>query len=204
MSCVSFIANGFGMGSSKQPDGRSVMKSTQTQAWGWLAAGVLALGLNGIYQDAGAAWVHRNLDGVMAQIAGESGAVLALATGRADWFMAKANLGAARNETASCRIASAVARAQTRIARARGGMADFEAMSARQEAAMARMEANRARIEAQVARVRFSPVAFNVANGPVICPRVRVSIPRMSIPAMPGVRIPAPEMNFDLSGRGPI
>src|SRR5258707_12527920 len=105
--CVSFIANGFGMGSSKQPDGRSAMKSTQTQAWGWLAAGVLALGLNGIYQDGGAAWVHRNVDRVMAQIASESGAVLALATGRADWFMAKANLEAARTKTASCRIASA-------------------------------------------------------------------------------------------------
>ncbi len=179
------------------------MKSTQTEAWGWLAAGVLALGLNGIYQDGGAAWVHRNVDRVMAQIAHESGAVLALATGRADWFMAKANLEAARNETASCRIASAVARARSRIA-AQGGMADFESMSARQEAAMARMEANRARIEAQVARVGFSPVAFNVANGPVICPRVRVSIPRVKIPAMPGVRIPAPEMNFDSSGHGPI
>ncbi len=30
-----------------------------TQGWGWLAAGVLALGLNGIYQDGGAAWAHR-------------------------------------------------------------------------------------------------------------------------------------------------
>src|SRR6267154_536780 len=82
--CVSFIANGFGMGSSKQPDGRSAMKSTQTEAWGWLAAGVLALGLNGIYQDGGAEWVRRDVDGIIARIADRSEAVLALAAGRAD------------------------------------------------------------------------------------------------------------------------
>jgi hypothetical protein len=37
------------------------------QAWGWLAAGVLALGLNGIYQDGGAAWAHRAVTQVMAR-----------------------------------------------------------------------------------------------------------------------------------------
>ncbi len=83
------------------------MKSTQTQAWGWLAAGVLALGLNGIYQDGGAAWVHRHVDGVVARIADRSEGVLALATGRAEWYLAKANPLAARNQTASCRVATA-------------------------------------------------------------------------------------------------
>ena len=38
-----------------------------TQAWGWLAAGVLALGLNGMYQDGGAAWAQR----VVNQVTGE-------------------------------------------------------------------------------------------------------------------------------------
>jgi hypothetical protein len=36
-----------------------------TQAWGWLAAGVLALGLNGIYHDGGAAWAHRAVGRVL-------------------------------------------------------------------------------------------------------------------------------------------
>jgi hypothetical protein len=177
--------------------GDKVMKTTQ--AWGWLAAGVLALGLNGIYQDGGAAWMRRNVDGVIARIADRSGAVLALAAGRADWFAAKANLLGVRNETASCRVASAVARFQTKIARTQGGLAEFEAMAAREEAALARLEANRARIEAQVARVRFSPVAFDAARIPVICPRVRVNTPRM-----PVVKIPAPVVNFGSSGGGPI
>jgi len=97
--------------------GDKVMKTTQ--AWGWLAAGVLALGLNGIYQDGGAEWVHRNVDGAIARIADRSEAVLALAAGRADWFAAKAGVLGVRNETASCRVASAMARFQTKIARRR-------------------------------------------------------------------------------------
>jgi len=107
--------------------GDKVMKTTQ--AWGWLAAGVLALGLNGIYQDGGAVWVHRNVDGAIARIADRSGAVLALAAGRADWFAAKAGVLGVRNETASCRVASAMDRFQTKIARTQDGVAEFEAMS---------------------------------------------------------------------------
>src|ERR1700686_170340 len=142
----------------------------KSEAWGWLAAGVLALGLNGVYHEGGAAWMHRNVERVIARVADQSGAVLALATGRADWFMAKANLAAARNETGACGMATAMARMQTQMVRAHGGMANFEAMSAREEAAMARVEADRARIEAQVARVRFSQVAFDAGKIPVICP----------------------------------
>jgi hypothetical protein len=177
--------------------GDKVMKSTQ--AWAWLAAGVLALGLNGIYQDGGAEWVHRNVDGVIARIADRSGAVLALAAGRADWFAAKAGALGVRNETASCRVASAMARFQTKIARTQDGVAEFEAMSAREEAALARFEANRERIETEVARVRFSPVAFSAVNGPVVCPRVRVNIPRVH-----GMRVPVSGVNFESSSGGPI
>jgi len=58
-------------------------------------------------------------------------------------------------------------------------------MSAREEAAMARVEANRARVESQVARVRFAPAAFNAVRIPVVaCPRVRVNIPRVGVPAV--------------------
>jgi hypothetical protein len=176
--------------------GDKTMKNTQ--AWGWLAAGVLALGLNGIYQDGGAAWAHRAVGQVTARIADRSEAVLALASGRVDWFMARANRVAARDETASCRLATAVARFQTRIARTQTGLASFEAMSAREEAQFARLEANRARMEAQISRVRFAP-AFNTLEIPAICPRVRVRIPRA-----PVVRIPAPVVHLDTPGLGPV
>src|ERR1039458_1068039 len=83
------------------------MKSTQ--AWGWLAAGVMALGLNGFYHDGGAAWAHRAVDQGMAGVSERTEGVVALAAGRADWFVAKAQTVAARDETASCRLAEAVA-----------------------------------------------------------------------------------------------
>lgn len=176
-----------------------------TQAYGWLVAGVLALGLNGVYHDGGAVWAHRAVDRVIGQIADRSGAVLALATGHAEWFMAKANVMAARNETASCRLATAAARFQGKMARMQGGLAQFEAMSWREEAAMARMEAIRARIEAQAARVRVAPVAFDMVEIPAVCPRVRVNIPRVNIPRI-SVEVPSvniPEVHVDL-GTGPV
>ncbi|MGA7360644.1 MAG: hypothetical protein WBW70_17435, partial [Candidatus Sulfotelmatobacter sp.] len=120
-----------------------------TRGWGWLAAGVLALGLNGIYQDGGAAWAHRAVGQVMARISDRSEAVIALASGHADWFFAKSRMVAARDETASCRLATTVARFQTKITRKPTGFAPFEEMSAREEARLARLEADRARIETQ-------------------------------------------------------
>jgi hypothetical protein len=203
------FANGFGRGSSNLPDGDKAMKNTQ--GWGWLAAGVLALGLNGMYLDGGAAWAHRNVDGVMARVANRAEAVIALAWGRADRFVTRASLVAARDETTSCRFATTMARlqtkmAQTKIARTQNGMARFEAMSARQEETLARVEANRARIEAQVARI-LAPVAFHSITSPVVaCPRVRVNVnvPRVPIPEAPVVKIPAPVVEVEMKGAGPV
>jgi hypothetical protein len=147
------------------------MKSTQ--AWTWLTAGVLALGLNGFYHDGGAAWAHRGVDRVAGQVANRTEAVLALASGRADWFAAKTNMVVAKNETSSCRLATTMARYQLHLARAQSGMACFQAMTAREEAAFSRMGPSRARVEAAMARVRVEPAAFDIE-----CPRVRVSVSR--------------------------
>jgi hypothetical protein len=147
------------------------MKSTQ--AWVWLTAGVLALGLNGFYHDGGAAWAHRAVDRVGGQVANRTEAVLALASGRADWFAAKTNIQVAKNETSSCRLATAMARYQLHMAHAQSGMARLQAMTAREEAAFSRVEAGRARMEAAMTRVRVEPAAFDIE-----CPRVRVSISR--------------------------
>jgi hypothetical protein len=172
-----------------------------TQAWGWLAAGVLALGLNGIYHDGGACWARVAVSRVVNQIEERTGPVLALAAGRADLFLARTGMIAAREETASCRLATAVARVRGRIARAQGGFARMEAMSAREEAAMARVEANRARIEAAMTRVRWTPAAFETMRIPVACPRVRVSVPRVSVPRIPVVNVPEIHVNL---GAGPV
>lgn len=175
-----------------------------TQAWGWLAAGVLALGLNGFYHDGGAAWAHRAVDRVMAHVADRSEGVLAMATGRADWLMSKANLAAARHETASCRLLTSAERLNTKMARMESRLPAMESISAREEAAMARMEANRARIEAQVTPVHITPVReFAALKVPVTCSRVRIRVPRIHIPQS-RVRVELPTLSLEASGAGPI
>jgi hypothetical protein len=173
-----------------------------TQGWGWLAAGVLALGLNGFYQDGGLARAHQIVDAAIERVADRPGSLVELASERVERFVQNADLVVARDETASCRLAAAVARFQGKIARTQSGMAQIEAMSARQEAAMARVEVERARIEARVARVRMMPVALNTLEIPVVaCPRVRVNVPRVRVPRVP--MIPAPVVRVETGG-GPI
>ena len=173
----------------------------KTKGWGWLTAGVLALGLNGFYQDGGAAWAHRVVD----RVAGETGTFADLASARFDRLEERISLVAARNETASCRLATSMARFQNQIARTQTGMSRFEAMSARQEAAVARVEAKRARIEDQMVHLEFAsgissdmfrPVVVRAIKVPVVCPRVRVNVPRV-----PVVKIPAPMVRVDLGNR---
>jgi hypothetical protein len=173
---------------------------TTRQGWGWLTAGVLALGLNGFYLDGGAVWAHKIVD----QVAERSGALVDLASERVDQVMEGANLVAARDEDASSRLAAAVARLETRIARTQTGLAHFGAMSARQEAVLARAQAERARIEADMVRVQiatgvFRPMMVRVMQAPVVCPRVQVSVPRV-----PMVKIPAPVVHVVVLGAGPV
>ncbi len=177
------------------------------QAWGWLAAGVMALGLNGFYQDGGAAWAHRAVSSVVDRVEERTGPALAMLTGRVEWLAASNRARIAREETSSCRFATAMARVQTRMARTHNSAAQFEAMSARREALVAkleaeraRMEADRSRIEARFERMRFSP-AIAMTKTTVACPRVRVSIPRVSIPDLSEF---SPEVRVNISGAGPI
>jgi hypothetical protein len=169
------------------------------QAWGWLTAGVLALGLNGFYHDAGAEWAHRIVDRVVYG----SAAVVALASGRADQFLQQAKMVVARDETQSCRLGTAMARLQARVARTDTGLARFEAMSAREEAQLARVEANRARIEALAARSEFGtfvqPINFHAPNVSVICPPVRVNVPRM-----PMIKMQPAVVHVRTIGTGPV
>lgn len=151
-----------------------------TQAWGWLTAGVLALGLNGFYQDGGAAWAHRILDHAVGRIEARVQPVLAVALA-----MAQPDRIVARTETAampasfvqqepavSCRLGSAMARVQNKLVRTQTRFADLEKISARHEVALARMEANRERMEAHLDRLQFTPAMF-VTNdfSAASCPR---------------------------------
>src|ERR1035438_5810818 len=100
-----------------------------TQAWGWLAAGVLAAGLNASYHQGGLEWAHQIAD----RFEHSSAAVLDLASGHADQFVSEARLLTDRDETSSCRLGTTLARVQSKIARSRRQLDNFEATSAREE-----------------------------------------------------------------------
>jgi hypothetical protein len=175
------------------------------QAWGWLAAGVLAAGLNATYHDGGLQWAHRIAD----RICDNSASVVALASGSADRFLAEVRMPTARNEAASCPLTAVMARVRSRIERPQGRFDRFEAMSAREEAQQARLEANRARMEARMAAhashfrfatTEFAPGTFKAMAAPVVCPRVRVNIPKLPMAEMPII----PEIHVEVAGTGPV
>ena len=147
-------------------------------------------------------WAHEIAD----RVGHNTGAVLALATGRADEFMAEARkLNVDRHES-QCPLTAAMAQVQSSVDQSQFEFDGFQAMSDREQAQLARLEANRARIEAQVqaklARVRFVEANFNpvVVQVPEItCPRVRVNIPRI-----PRIKVPAPAVHVEFSGPGPV
>ena len=147
-------------------------------------------------------WAHEIVD----RVAHNTRAVLALATGRADQFMAEARMLNVERHASQCPLTAAMAQVQSAVDQSQSEFDGFQAMSDREQAKLARLEANRARIEAQVqaklAHVRFVEANFNpvVVKVPEItCPRVRVNIPRM-----PRIKVPAPTVRVEYSGPGPV
>lgn len=177
----------------------------KTQAWGWLVVAVLAAGLNASYYDGGLQWAHRFAD----RVENTSASVLTLASQGVDQIRSEAQLVTAQNETASCRLAAALARVQAKVARTQVGLDRFEVMSAREQAQLARLEANRARMEAQIAvqadhlripMADFNPVVLRSIQVPVVCPRVRINVPRM-----PAMKMPvAPVVHVEIVNAGPV
>lgn len=174
------------------------MNRHMTQAWGWLAAGVLAAGLNATYHDGGLQRVHQ----IANRVENHTAAVVAYASGRADQFLAETRLLTTRDETVACpltRVRSMIAQSPE----------VFDVMSAREEGQSARFEANRARMEARIAArtahfriapVAFAQVALRAIPAPVVCPRIRVNIPRLPMIKMPVM----PEIHIESSSAGPI
>jgi hypothetical protein len=193
----------------------------RTQAWGWLAAAVLAAGLNSSYHDGGLQWAHEIANSVQHN----ANAVLALATGRADQFLAEARmlqLDRSQNrafdaedtsvnvKVRHCPFAAAIARAQNSFDQSKAEFDDLQALSAREQAELARLEANRARIEAEVEaklasrqfardKVRFADDNFSVADSdftPVVVQVPRIHCPRVhvAIPRIPRVRVQIPRI----------
>jgi len=201
----------------------------KTQAWGWLGAAVLAAGLNSSYHNGGLQWAHEIAD----RVQHNTGAVLALATGRADEFLAEAAMLkvdrgtdiATNNEESQCPFSSAWASARNSFNRSQAEFDRFQALSDREQARLARLEANRARIEAQVqaklARVHLADNSFRFENGdfsfadvsvaPAVaemprihCPRVRVAASHVPRVRVRIPRIETPVVQVDNGNDGPI
>jgi hypothetical protein len=188
----------------------------KTQAWGWLVAGVLAAGLNASYHDGGLQWAHEIAD----RVEHGSAAVAALASGNAERFLAEAQLVAAKNETASCRLSTA---ARARLARGENRFPSFykftafNNMTAQQNAQLAWLDANSDRMEAQIqaqvdaqtARihipaVNFRPVVVRVPEVPA-CPRIHLNNIRVNVPRTPSVHVSVPQIDVDVeSSNDPI
>lgn len=188
------------------------MKSIQ--GLGWLAAGVVALGLNGFYHDGGLALAHRVAD----RISASSEAIVARASERTDELVARVEMVPAVEQTRSCRLTNAAAHLQTRIARVQAkfdgvesaradkAFARFAAMSDREQADMHLLQANRTLVEARAAHFRlagFDPVVVKVSRVPVVCPRVRVLVPRIEI-SQPDIHVSMPSIRISTSGQGPL
>lgn len=200
----------------------------KTQAWGWLTAAVLAAGLNSSYQNGGMPWAHEVVD----RVQHNTSAVLALATGRADQFLAEARMLRVDRRKQECPFEAVMAEAQRSFDRSQSEFDQFQALSDREQAQLARLEAKRARIEAQVqsklARIQFADNGFNLtttsfandnfsfandgADSVVVqvprirCPHLRVNaqrIPRVRV-RIPRIDVPAPVVEVSNSGTGPI
>lgn len=154
----------------------------KTQAWGWLAVGVLSAGLNASYHDGGMEWAHRIAD----RVEHNTNAVLALATGRADRFLIEANQVTSREAPTSCRLAMAVAPVQAGFSWSGAEFDRFQALSDREQARLERLEARRARMEAQLVRVRMPEV--KLSSVVVHVPEVS-ACPQIKVPAVPAVHV---------------
>ena len=170
----------------------------KTQAWGWLAAAVMAAGLNASYHDGGLQWAHQFIN----QVTYNAGTVIALASGRVDQLQSQAPMLAAQNERSRCPLTAALQRVEMKFDRSEMTFDDnVEVMSARQQAQLARLAADRARIEARVARIRIPAFTFN----PVVVPSPHVSVcPRIRVSAPPMPAIKAPMVHIEMPGTGPV
>jgi hypothetical protein len=178
------------------------------KAWYWLAAGVLALGLNGAYQDGQLGWTH--------VIADRATAAVERVTMRGQHLLAMAEIMLGRNtdtfgntfgraETALERVQNKivcdrVARAQRQIAMAhvRGQLAEAKVQ---QRMAMVQMKMDRVRMMGDRTRQfrdcdGFSKVVVNVPD-----------LPKIDLSNIPDIEVPeVPEVNVvvDMSSKEPI
>ena len=175
------------------------------KAWYWLAAGVLALGLNGAYQDGQMGWAHVLVDRAAASVER-----LALS---GQHFVAMAEVMLGREPHAFANTQAAIERVQERIACNRIAQAQSHMATARvrEQLAEANVQRKMAMVQMRMGRVRAMSIEkasrFRDCDG---FSKVVVNMPDLSniqMPNIPDIQIPdLPEVNVgvDTQSKEPI
>lgn len=162
------------------------------KAWYWLAAGVLALGLNGAYQDGEFCWAHRLAERSANVVERASEAGLRYVT-LAEVMLGRDAGSLERTEAALQRLQEKAACRRIEMARRRLDMAQVQRdiAAAHIDAEMARMQSTMEHVRMitieRTGRIRNCPERSRVMVMPNI-PRVDLSnLPEVSIPEIPAI-----------------
>lgn len=158
------------------------------QAWYWLAAGVLALGLNGAYQDGQFAFVHRLTD--------RASEMIARTSERGQQFVAMAELMFGRGTADVDRAQAAIERVQSKVVCERMAKAQRQIAMARvrEQIAQAHLQQKMALAQMKMDKVRM--ITIDQANRFRDCPGLghvvvnMPNIPKVEISNLPGIEMP--------------
>jgi TolA-binding protein len=155
------------------------------KAWYWLAAGVLALGINGAYQDGEFAWAHRIADrstAMVQQVRNEGCRLVAMA----EMLLGRDSSGVERVQDQLARVQDQVSRRQMERMQRQMEMAQYQVERAQRMVVMQQDEpcSHSHRFMVQVPEV----------NVPAV--NVRAFVPNVNVPAVtvPAVTIPAAQI----------
>jgi hypothetical protein len=175
------------------------------KAWYWLAAGVLALGLNGAYQDGQMDWAHVLVDHAAASV--ERVALCG------QHFVAMAEVILGREPNAFAHTQAAIERVQERVACDRIAQAQRHMAMARVREQLAEANVQRKMAMVQMKMDRVRTMSIEKANRFRDCDgfsKVVVNMPDLSdiqMPNIPDIQIPdVPEVNVvvDTQSKEPI
>lgn len=157
-------------------------------AWYWLAAGVLALGLNGAYQDGQLGWAHVLVD--------RAAGVVERASMRGQHFLAMAELMLGHTPADFARTEASIQRVQDRIVCDRLAQAQRKMAMARvrEQLVQAHLQQKMAMAQMKMDRVRM--ISVERANQFSNCPgfsKVVVDLsdmPRIDLSNLPDIQVP--------------
>jgi hypothetical protein len=171
------------------------------KAWYWLAAGVLALGLNGAYQDGQFGWAHN--------LADRSLEMVGRASERGFGFVTAAELMLGRNRDSLTGTEATLQRMQAKLSCKRMDMLERsnDLAQMQRDLAAAHLDRQLANVQVKMDKVRVM-AAMESANRGRKCSgfsRMVVSVPNIDLSNLPEVQLPEiPEIQEPHHSHEPI